>query len=630
MPRPLTLRNEDGQRPSNPNVSAPADAGKATAACTLDRGSLIGRYLVLSLVGRGGMGEVYAAYDPELDRRVAIKLMRAVDGLDTKRLVREARALGKLSHPNVVQVHDVGEHEGDVFVAMELVEGQSLDAWCRGAPRPGWKAVLAAYLDAARGLSAAHEKGLVHRDVKPSNILRGKDGRVRVVDFGLAAGRDVRPPRDSARPPIGAGGSRAQPMRAPARALDPGSAPRPPIAACASTDPRWPLDDTLPSAPDDPEPSSSAATLQAVLDWGVTVTDGLMGTPVYMAPEQYEGPRVGPASDQYSLCVAIYQGLYGTLPFEIAQDAELGGALDRLRDQKKRGAVLQPPAGASVPGRVLRALARGLAPRPEDRYPSLDALSAALSDDPDARWRARLRHLGVAASLAAVLAVAAAGWARSGAFHDPCEHPERQLSGVWDEPARARLRSAFARTGRAYAEGTAARVASLFDRHAAEWAGMRGEVCAASRDDRQGREVLGLRDACLVERRVELQALVTVFTESPDPEVLDSAVQAAAGVHPIADCADVEALTARVRPPEDPALRGRAAKLEIEVHRLEALFSAGKFKDGLALGQPLHAEATAIAYPPLRAQVEFWSPEPEASSMLAQLAAGITGQGDGS
>src|SRR5262249_22960838 len=115
------------------------DRAGATAACILDRGSRIGRYLVLSLVGRGGMGEVYAAYDPELDRRVAIKLMRTVYELDKRRLAREARALGKLSHPNVVQVHDVGEHEGDVFVAMEFVEGQSLEAWCRSEPRPAWQ-----------------------------------------------------------------------------------------------------------------------------------------------------------------------------------------------------------------------------------------------------------------------------------------------------------------------------------------------------------------------------------------------------------------------------------------------------------------------------------------------------------
>src|SRR4029077_7384251 len=107
---------------------------------------------------------------------VALKLLHTARGSERARrlLLREASALGKLSHPNVVQVHDVGEHEGDVFVAMELVEGQSLDAWCHGPPPPPWPEVLAAYLDAARGLSAAHERGIVHRDVKPPNILRGK------------------------------------------------------------------------------------------------------------------------------------------------------------------------------------------------------------------------------------------------------------------------------------------------------------------------------------------------------------------------------------------------------------------------------------------------------------------------
>src|SRR5271163_2627822 len=151
-------------------------AGAAAPRETLGRGDALGRYLILSLLGRGGMGEVYAAYDPELDRRVAVKLLHTARGAEQarRRLLREARALGKLSHPNVVQVYDVGEHEGDVFVALELVDGQSFAAWCLGAPKPGWEAVLAAYVDAARGLSAAHACGLVHRDVKPANILRGK------------------------------------------------------------------------------------------------------------------------------------------------------------------------------------------------------------------------------------------------------------------------------------------------------------------------------------------------------------------------------------------------------------------------------------------------------------------------
>src|SRR5580704_3366889 len=162
------------------STPAPREGDGGAAAAILGRGAVVGRYLVLSLVGRAGMGEVYEAYDPDLDRRVALKLLHTRSGAERARarLLREARALGKLSHPNVVQVYDVGEHEGDVFVAMELVRGQPLGAFCKGPPRPRWQEILAAYRDAARGLAAAHAEGIVHRDVKPANILRGKDGRV--------------------------------------------------------------------------------------------------------------------------------------------------------------------------------------------------------------------------------------------------------------------------------------------------------------------------------------------------------------------------------------------------------------------------------------------------------------------
>ena len=179
----------------------------------------------------------------------------------------EARALGKLSHPNVVQVYDVGEHEGDVFVAMELVEGQAFDAWCRSAPAPGWQAVLAAYLDAARGLSAAHDKGLVHRDVKPSNILRGVDGRVRAS-------------ATSGPPPAGAG---LRKMRTP--------------------------------SPSSRRASPARRSHAGASGERLTATGAILGTPLYMAPEQFDGLRASPASDQYSLCTALYEGLYGALPF---------------------------------------------------------------------------------------------------------------------------------------------------------------------------------------------------------------------------------------------------------------------------------------------------------------------------
>jgi serine/threonine-protein kinase len=554
---------------SQATILAPGmGAGSEVAiAPTLGRGVAVGRYLVLSRIGRGAMGEVCAAYDPELDRRVALKLLHTARGSDAakKRLLREARALGKLSHPNVVQVHDVGEHEGNVFVAMELVDGQSLDAWQEQDPRPQWREVLAAYLDAARGLGAAHREGIVHRDVKPANILRGKDGRVRVVDFGIARSPEVEPGEDAA------------PAATPAAMADLPEA----------------LSETLPART---RPGSSDR---------LTLAGSIMGTPLYMSPEQHTGSAVGPASDQYSLCVALYEALYRRVPFTMTEGASIVALLDELLAQKRRGAPNAPPSGAGLPAWVHRAIARGLAAAPEDRYPSMTALIAALSDDPEARRR---KHWAAAGGLVVfgILSTLAGLRLASGAARDPCAHRERQLAGVWDGDVEQRMRAAFLATGRPHAEGTATRVAALLDRYSQEWTAMRGEVCQASRGAGQLRETLALRDACLDRRRDQLRALAAVFAARPDPEVLDRAVQGAAGLAPIGYCADTEALRARVRPPEDAALRARVEELTPRADRLEALFMAGKFRDGLALGEPLLAETASVPYAPLRAHVQHW------------------------
>src|SRR5499427_7508889 len=158
---------------------------------TLARGASIGRYIVLAMVGRGGMGEVYAAYDPELDRKVAVKLLRVKPGNGVslsegrQRTLREAQAIARLSHPNVVVVFDVGTFEDKVFIAMEYVEGNTLTYWLQVQQRP-WKEILKVFVDAGRGLAAAHDKGLVHRDFKTDNVMISRDRHVRVMDFGLA------------------------------------------------------------------------------------------------------------------------------------------------------------------------------------------------------------------------------------------------------------------------------------------------------------------------------------------------------------------------------------------------------------------------------------------------------------
>ena len=321
--------------PATPDASpfpAAERAPHAEPAVPLARGTAIERYLVTDRLGSGGMGVVYAAYDPELHRKVAIKLLHAeVAGLgDTSgaraRLEREAQAMARVSHPNVISVFDVGEFQHQVFVAMELVEGGSLRDWLGREPR-SWRQVVDVFVLAGRGLAAAHAADLVHRDFKPDNVLVGADGRVRVTDFGLARAGEADDPRP--------GGPSAR-IRAP-RSTGPLSTP-------------------------------------------LTQTGALMGTPAYMAPEQYGGAATDARTDQFSFCVALYEGLYGERPFGDLPFAELLEAVTG-------GRVRAAPAGARVPAWVRRALLRGLATRPEDRWPTMAALLHQLGRDPARRQR---------------------------------------------------------------------------------------------------------------------------------------------------------------------------------------------------------------------------------------------------
>ena len=168
----------------------------------LGRGAAVGRYDILRHLASGGMGAVYTAYDPQLDRRVALKVLTERGDSEVSRerlqlrLMREAQAMARLTHPNVVAVHDVGTFQGRVFLAMEFVDGVNLRQWLE-QNKHGWQEVRDLFVQAGRGLAAAHAVGLIHRDFKPDNVLIGKDGRARVADFGLA-----RPAQDTHSGPV--------------------------------------------------------------------------------------------------------------------------------------------------------------------------------------------------------------------------------------------------------------------------------------------------------------------------------------------------------------------------------------------------------------------------------------------
>ncbi len=307
-------------------------------------GDTIDRYVVLRRVGAGGMGVVYAAYDPQLDRKVALKLLRTNIGLGEgearARLVREAQAIAQLSHPNVVAVYDVGtSREGDVYVAMEFVEGDTLTQWLHRWERP-WRDTLDIFREAGRGLAAAHGSGLLHRDFKPDNVLVGSDTRVRVTDFGLA------------------------------RSLVTGSHDEGALAAMAPT-------------------GAFRVTL--------TATGAVMGTPRYMAPEQLRGQDVSAAADQFSFCVALYEALYGVHPIS-------GDTAVKMIEENARAQT--PPEGTGVPPWIWPILQRGLDPQPAKRFPSVAALIIELTPpQPSPRRR---RYIAMAAAAALVLGGAAA------------------------------------------------------------------------------------------------------------------------------------------------------------------------------------------------------------------------------
>ena len=285
-------------------------------------GAAASRFQLLDELGVGGMGIVFAAYDAELGRKIAIKLVRpqASENLSADEaqawLMREARAMARISHPNVLAVHDVGMLGDQMFIAMEYVEGTTLSQWLKVQDRP-WCDVLTVFIQAGRGLAAAHVSGILHRDFKPQNVLVDKEGRARLVDFGLARFAD-------------------------------------PITNGHRTS----------------NNGKDRADVKAMAFAGLSVTAShgkFVGTPTYMAPEQLVGQPIDEKTDQYSYCVALFQGLYSKLPF----NAESVGA---LLEQIKHRRVNAVPKSSRVPLSLHQAILRGLSPSPAHRFSSMKAL----------------------------------------------------------------------------------------------------------------------------------------------------------------------------------------------------------------------------------------------------------------
>jgi tetratricopeptide (TPR) repeat protein/predicted Ser/Thr protein kinase len=543
----------------------------------LKKGATIGRYIVLGLLGRGGMGEVYAAFDPELDRKIAVKLLRARGGANTAdgraRLLREAQAIARLSHPNVVVVFDVGTFRESIFIAMEFVEGHTLGYWSQAQKR-GWREVLEVYAAAGRGLVAAHTAGLVHRDFKPDNVMITGAGQVRVMDFGLA-----RQQGDADELPLAGSleGGLAERAAALAESLQSG------VDADATN--------KIGGSPGEAPATVSGGYLSVKL----TQTGTMLGTPAYMAPEQFAALGGDARTDQFAFCVALYEALYGHRPFA-------GNTPVELMANVIAGAVTEPPPEARVPAWIRRILLRGLSTQPDNRFPSMTELLAALGRDPAVRRR---RWLGVAAGIGLLAAAAVGAHRFTASQHAICAGGAERAGAAWGPDRRAAIQRALIATGNPNAGRTFGRVSAIIDDYVGRWIGMYRQTCEATHlRGEQSAEVLDLRMECLGQRLTSVRALGDVLGAA-DSAAVDNAIAAASALPPLDRCADTEMLRAVIKPPDSPAVRSQVGALRETIAKVKVLGDSGQCEKAVTLGTRAVEEGRAIGYLPARAEAEL-------------------------
>ncbi len=522
--------------PKPPEHSTPAGRRPKDRVSPLALKSL-GRYILLQELGSGGMGAVYEAFDPQLDRRVAIKVLRRDRAGGTgardarERLLREARSMARLSHPNVIQIYDSGlietETGEEVFLAMEYVQGVDLALWLeryRLDPQPdGWRHIVETFVLAGRGLISAHTAGVVHRDFKPANVLIAEDGRVLVGDFGVAR---------LAKTEIG----------------------------------------TIPEL---------AGELK-----DLTLTGDVVGTPAYMAPEQYRRQPADARSDQFSFCVALYEALWGTTPFQGEHFAARAMAV-------LSGKVNSPPDEPSVPAHLWTAIRKGLSVVPEERFESMEALLDALSVERK-RSTGRLGWVVAAALVASLFA-----W--SALKPGPCSSSDSFMEGVWDEPAKAKVRSSMLSLRSVpYASQVLGEVERKLDAYAEQWVRAHTQACMDTHVHRvQSESLLDRRVACLEDRRRDMRAFIDEL-RTADPTLLNDAVRAVGELSSIAPCSDLKALRLSVAPPEAPQETFVALKKKLATVR--AKIRAGRYAPALTALRELQPQLDALNHEPTRGE----------------------------
>lgn len=533
-PAVSSIRSDADAPVGHARTAADSSAGRRISVPSESVAPRIARYSILRKLGEGGMGVVYVAYDEQLDRRVALKLIKGnEDPTQRARMLREGQAMARLSHPNVVPVFEVGEHDDALFLAMEFVEGRTLRQWQADESRT-WEETLAIFVQAARGLDAAHEGGLLHRDFKPDNALVGTDGRLRVLDFGLARAMGTEPER----------------------------------------------------AADEAKSGGFSETL--------TATGAALGTPAYMAPEQFLGQEVDARADVFAWSVALFEALYRKRPYGGRTRVELLQAVTS-------GDHVAPVSGRGVPAWLERAVLQGINPDKAERPQSMRALLDVVDIDP-ARGRKRVR---LALGVAGVAGVAAAAGFLGGGADAPCEGFEERRHGVWDDAIRAEARAAFEASGFPSQHSAWLAVDSALDEHTDGLVSQMQASCEATRvRGEQSEAFLDKRTACLDERLRAVAGLTSVLREA-DAATVGHAEAAVASLPEAEICANASFLEAGFAPPEDEKQARAVAGVRDELAAAGALLLTGHPLDANSTITALAKRVEAIAYPPLTAETKL-------------------------
>jgi serine/threonine protein kinase/tetratricopeptide (TPR) repeat protein len=571
----------------------------------------IGRFILLERIGAGAMGEVYAAYDEQLDRKVALKLVRSAVRDSTRaheRLLREAQTLAQLSHPNVVQVYEAGTHEGSVFIAMEFIHGQTLAAWLettREQPRKQrQREILRQFVAAGRGLEASHRAGLAHRDFKPDNVLVGDDGRVRVVDFGLArAVADITPTPDAPRretragtqPPNAGDGT---PVVTSELTLDM-EVPQPaPSGEKLTTSEITEMDPPVPEPPVVPwDDVSTSASMQRKAALRLTATGTVMGTPRYMAPEQMRGQTADHRSDQFSFCVSLFHALYDEWPFQ-------GGNVFELMRAAANGNIVLPKHQTEVPAPIRKALLRGLSAKPAERFPDMGELLRVLEG-----WAQRRRRSIWGLGATALVAGSVAAFAAVAQRPEPCAGITHEIDALWTPAHKSAFANAFHSSGIPFAGAAWRSTETLLDEYVTTWRRGAKDACEATHvHQRQSAQLLDRRMLCLDRGKQRLDALLASIGGGAAPlsqAVVEHVFEVATALPDLAVCNDTRSLLLAVEPPAQPELAQEVARIRERLAEARTHELLGRYDEALRVAEEQHRTAEALPYPPLRAEALF-------------------------